>query len=166
MQAIVGGDVRRVVGTSATPINNFMHWFEAILANMNLEAQRALAASRKAPSVFAEAQNMAELSLRQELQCIRETEHLRYIRAMMVWFKHWKQDQGWWAPIPTCSFHVRAPTTVNIETRVMLVITQVNMSQGESQVLQVLITLQYLAEVGLKNHRACSTQRAIDNETP
>ena len=30
MQAIVGGDVRRVVGTSATPINNFMHWFQAV----------------------------------------------------------------------------------------------------------------------------------------
>ena len=38
-QAIAGGDVRRVEGTSATPINNFMHWFEAILANMNPEAQ-------------------------------------------------------------------------------------------------------------------------------
>ena len=33
------GDVRRVVGTNATLINNFMHWFEAILANMNPEAQ-------------------------------------------------------------------------------------------------------------------------------
>ena len=57
MQAIVGDDVRRVVGTSATLINNFVHWFEAILANMNLEAQRrALAASRGAASlVFADA---------------------------------------------------------------------------------------------------------------
>ena len=39
MQAIVGGDVRRVVGTNATPINNFMHWFQAISANMNPKAQ-------------------------------------------------------------------------------------------------------------------------------
>ena len=39
MQAIVGGDVRKVVGTSATPINNFAHWFQAILANMNPEVQ-------------------------------------------------------------------------------------------------------------------------------
>ena len=39
MQAIAGGDVRRVVGTSGTPINNFLHWFQAISANMNLEAQ-------------------------------------------------------------------------------------------------------------------------------
>ena len=56
-QAIVEGDVRRVVGTSATLINNFVHWFQAILANMNLEAlQRTLAASRKAASsVFADA---------------------------------------------------------------------------------------------------------------
>ena len=46
-----GGDVRRVVGTSATLINNFMHWFQAISANMNLEAQRrALATSGKAAS--------------------------------------------------------------------------------------------------------------------
>ena len=51
------GDVRRVEGTSATLINNFVHWFEAILANMNPEAQgRALAASRKvASSVFTDA---------------------------------------------------------------------------------------------------------------
>ena len=39
MQAIAGGDERRVVGTSATPINNFIHWFQAISANMNPEAQ-------------------------------------------------------------------------------------------------------------------------------
>ena len=34
MQAIVGCDVRRVVGTSATLINNVVHCFQAILANM------------------------------------------------------------------------------------------------------------------------------------
>ena len=94
---------------------------------------------------------MAELSFRQELQCIRETEHLRYIIAMIVWFKHWKQDQGWGDTNSTCSFQVGAATTVNIETRVLSVITQVNMSQGESQVLWVLTTLQYLAEVGPKS---------------
>ena len=56
-QAIVEGDIRRVVGTSATLINNFVHWFQAILTNMNPEAQRrALAASRKAAlSVFTDA---------------------------------------------------------------------------------------------------------------
>ena len=56
-QAIAESDVRRVVGTSATPINNFVHWFQAVSANMNLEAQqRALAASRKAASsVFVDA---------------------------------------------------------------------------------------------------------------
>ena len=49
MQAIAGDDVRRVVGTSAAPINNFVHWFQAISANINPEAQRrALAASGKA----------------------------------------------------------------------------------------------------------------------
>ena len=48
MQAIAGGNVRRVVGTSATLINNFVHWFQAISDNMHLEAQRkALAASRR-----------------------------------------------------------------------------------------------------------------------
>ena len=54
---IAGGNVRRVVGTNATPINNFIHWFQAILAKMNPEAQRrALTASRKAASlVFTDA---------------------------------------------------------------------------------------------------------------
>ena len=57
MQAIAGGDVRRMVGTSATPINNLMHWFQAISANMSSEAQRkALGASRRAASsVFTDA---------------------------------------------------------------------------------------------------------------
>ena len=51
------GDVSRVAGTSATPINNFVQWFQAISANMNLEAQeRALVVSRKAAShVFTDA---------------------------------------------------------------------------------------------------------------
>ena len=46
------------------------------------------------PWIRYEAQNMVELSLRQELQCIREIECLWYIIAMIVWFRHWKQDQG------------------------------------------------------------------------
>ena len=53
-------------------------------------------------------------------------------------------------PIPTCSFQVGATTTVNIKTRVLSVIAQVDMGRGESQVLWVLTTLQYLAEVGPK----------------
>ena len=103
------------------------------------------------PWIRYKAQNTAEPSFRQELQCIREIEHLQYIMAMIVWFRHWKQDQGWWQTIPACSFQVRAAATVNIKTRDLLVIAQVDMSQGESQVLQVLTTLQYLAEVGPKS---------------
>ena len=71
--------------------------------------------------------------------------------SMIAWFRHWKQDQGWWPTIPACSFQVGAATTVNIETRVLLVIAQVDMSQGESQVLWVLTALQYLAEVDPKS---------------
>ena len=33
-----------------------------------------------------EAQNMVEPTFRQELQCIREVDHLQYIIAMLVWF--------------------------------------------------------------------------------
>ena len=57
MQAIAGGDTRRVAGTSATLINTFVHWFQSISANMDPEAQRkALAAPRRAASlVFADA---------------------------------------------------------------------------------------------------------------
>ena len=40
-----------MVGADATPINNFVQWFQGISANTNTEAQkRALAASRKAAS--------------------------------------------------------------------------------------------------------------------
>ena len=41
--------------------------------------------------------------------------------------------------------------TVNIETRVMSIVSQVDMSLGERQVLHVLTTLQYLAEMGPKS---------------
>ena len=50
-QLVAGGDIRRVVGADIVPINNFMQWFQAILAHMNTEAQRrALATSSKAAS--------------------------------------------------------------------------------------------------------------------
>ena len=53
---VARGDIRRVVEADVTPINNFVQWFQAILVNMNTEAQRrALATSRKAASsVFAD----------------------------------------------------------------------------------------------------------------
>ena len=38
------------------------------------------------PWIKYEAQNMSEPSFRQELQCIKEVEHLRYIIAMIMWF--------------------------------------------------------------------------------
>ena len=38
------------------------------------------------PWIKYEAQNMVELTFRQELQCIRKFNHLRYIIAMIVWF--------------------------------------------------------------------------------
>ena len=38
------------------------------------------------PWIKYEAQNMSEPSFRQELQCIKEVEHLRYIIVMIVWF--------------------------------------------------------------------------------
>ena len=46
------------------------------------------------PWIRYEAQNIAEPSFRQELLCIKEVEHLRYIIAMIVWFRCWKQDHG------------------------------------------------------------------------
>ena len=46
-----GGDARGLAGTDVAPINHFMQWFQAISANVNVEAQRrALAALQKAAS--------------------------------------------------------------------------------------------------------------------
>ena len=84
------------------------------------------------PWIKYEAQNMTEPSFRQELQCIKEAEHLQYIIAMIVWSRHWRQDQGWWPLLPACNFQVGALTTVNIKMRVMLVVSQVDESQGET----------------------------------
>ena len=82
-----------------------------------------------------EAKNMLEPSFRQELQCIKEVEHLRYIIAMIVWFHQWRQDHGLWPLLPTCNFQFGALATVNIETRVMSFVSQINMTLGERQVL-------------------------------
>ena len=38
------------------------------------------------PWIKYKAQNMSEPTFRQELQCIREVDHLQYIKAMIVWF--------------------------------------------------------------------------------
>ena len=103
------------------------------------------------PWIKYEAQNMSEPSFRQELQCIKEVEHLRYIIVIIMWFQCWRQDHGWWPLLPACNFQVGALMTVNIETRVMSIVSQVNMSLGERQVLKVLTTLQYLAEMGPKS---------------
>ena len=67
---------------------------------------------------------MWEPSFRQELQCIKEVKHHRYIIVMIMWFQHWRQDQRWWPLLPTCNFQVGALATVNIETRDMSIISQ------------------------------------------
>ena len=70
---------------------------------------------------------------------------------MIVWFCQWRQDQGWWPSLPTCNFQLRTLATVDIKMRVMSVTSQINMTLGERQVLWVLTTLQYLAEIGPKS---------------
>ena len=47
------------------------------------------------PWIKYEAQNMVDPTFRQELQCIKEVDHLWYIIAMIVWFLRWRQEQGW-----------------------------------------------------------------------
>ena len=68
------------------------------------------------PWIKYEVQNMVEPTFRQELQCIREVDHLQYIIAIIVWFHRWRQEQGWWPLLPACSFQVRALATVIIKT--------------------------------------------------
>ena len=95
------------------------------------------------------AQNMMESTFRQELQCIREVDHLQYIIAIKVWFRQWRQEHGYWPSLPACGFQVGALATATIETQVVSVTSEIKMTLGERQVLWVLMTLQYLAEVGL-----------------
>ena len=42
------------------------------------------------PWIKYEAQNVMELNFRQELQCIRQVDHLWYIITMIVWFCQWR----------------------------------------------------------------------------
>ena len=103
------------------------------------------------PWIKYKAQNMVEPTFRQELQCIREVDHLQYIITMIVWFHRWRQEQGLWSSLPACGFQVEALATATIKTRVMSVTSEIEMTLGERQVLQVLTTLQYLAEVSPKS---------------
>ena len=103
------------------------------------------------PWIKYEAQNMMEPTFRQELQCIKEVDHLRYITAMIVRFYQWRQEQGWWPSLPACGFQVGALATAIIKTQVVSITLEIEMTLGERQVLWVLTTLQYLAEVGPKS---------------
>ena len=46
------------------------------------------------PWIKYKAQNMMQPTFRQELQCIREVDHLQYIIAMLVWFLQCRQEHG------------------------------------------------------------------------
>ena len=82
---------------------------------------------------------------------------------MIVRFCRWRQDQGSWPSLPTCNFQVRDLATVNIEARVMSVTSQINMTLGERQVLQVLTTLQYLAKMGPKSPPCGHIARSVQS---
>ena len=81
---IAGGEARRTEGTGATPINNFVHWFEAISANINPEAQRrALAASRKAAlSVFTDAGDEVDLIAVKTAPALGDKRKVKYSAEM------------------------------------------------------------------------------------
>ena len=68
------------------------------------------------PWIKYEAQNMVEPTFRQELQCIREVDHLQHIIAMIVWFHRQRQEQGLWPLLLACSLKVGALATAVIET--------------------------------------------------
>ena len=82
------------------------------------------------PCIKYQAQNMVEPTFRQELQCIREVNHLWYIIAMIVWFCQWRQEQGWCPPLAACSFQVGALATAIIKTRVVSVTLVIKMTPG------------------------------------
>ena len=103
------------------------------------------------PWINYEAQNMVEPTFRQELQCIRKVDHLQYIIAMIVWLCRWRQEHRLWPLLPACGFQVRALAMATIKTQVVSVTSEIQMTLGERQVLRVLTTLQYLAEVGPKS---------------
>ena len=65
-----------------------------------------------------------------------------YIIAMILWFCWWRQEHGWWPLLPACSFQVEALATATSKTWMMSVTSQIEMTLGKSQVLQVLTTLQ------------------------
>ena len=70
---------------------------------------------------------------------------------MLVWFCQWRQEYGLWPSLPECGFQVGALTMATIKTQVVSVTSEVKMTLGERQVLRVLTTFQYLAEMGPKS---------------
>ena len=70
---------------------------------------------------------------------------------MLVRSHQWKQEHRLWPLLPACDFQFGALAMATIETRVISVIKETNMTLGEMQALRVLTTLQYLAEIGPKS---------------
>ena len=92
------------------------------------------------PWIKYEAQNMMEPTWRHEIQCIREDDHVRYIVGMLVWFHQWKQEHRLWPSLLSCDFQFGALATATIESRVVSVIKETDMTMGEMQALRVQTT--------------------------
>ena len=80
---------------------------------------------------------------------------------MLVWFCQWKQEHKLWLSLPACDFQFGALATATIETRVVTVIKETNMTLGEMQALKVLTTLQYLVEVDPKGPQAGQVTQSV-----
>ena len=115
------------------------------------------------PWIKYEAQNMMEPTWRHELQCIREDDHVQYIVAMLVRFCQWKQEHGLWPSLSACDFQFRALAMAIIETSVISVIKEMDMTLGEMQAQRVLTTLQYLVEVGPKSPPAGQITQSVQS---
>ena len=82
---------------------------------------------------------------------------------MLVWFHRWKQNYGQWPLLPTCDFQFGAMAMATIETRVISIIKEAEMTWEERQALRVLTTRQYLAEVSPKSPPAGQIAKSVQS---
>ena len=82
------------------------------------------------------------------MACINVDEEVQYIMAMLIWARKWKQEPKMWPTLPCHHFKFSPQAKTTVKARVHTVLRDTNMTLGESQILIVLTTMQYLAKLG------------------
>ena len=93
---------------------------------------------------------MTHPTWREELVCVKVDKEVQYIMAMLIWARKWKQEYQMWPTLPHHHFKFSPQAKTTVKARVHTALWDTDMTLGESNILTVLTTMQYLAKLGLE----------------